>query len=136
LELAGGRARSDDIELVYRHYRVSLRGTVGLVDRALDLTGRLTIDPEVDGKLASGEPAAAPAAGRPRVIPLARVEGTLDAPHVVIDSEDALGFAALYATDRRRAKWERKLDERLGEGAGREVLDALDQILSGQEPRP
>jgi hypothetical protein len=66
------------------------------------------------------------------VIPLARVTGTVESPRVEMTADAALRFAALYATERRREKWERKIDKRLGEGSGRQVLDALDQILSGE----
>lgn len=133
LTLADGRARSEDLLLDYRDYRVDLRGSVGLVDRGLDLTGKLTISETIDRALAEeGGEAPAP---RTRVIPLAAVKGTIDSPKVTVTSEAALGFAAAYAADdRRRAKWERKLDDRLGEGSGREVLDLLDSILQGGAP--
>jgi uncharacterized protein YhdP len=129
-EIAAGRARSDDLRLVYRHYAVELWGSVGLADRSLDLAGRLTIGEAIDAALAGGEAAGS---ARPRVIRLARVTGTVDEPRVALSSEAVLTFASIYAADpRRREKWERKLDERLGEGAGREVLDALDEVLGGK----
>jgi hypothetical protein len=131
LRIAGGLARTDDLRLEYRNYTVDLRGSVGLLDQRLDLRGKLTIDDEIDSAIANrgdGEPEP----GRSRVIPLARVTGTLDSPRVELTDEAVIRFAALYATERRREKWERKIDERLGEGSGREVLDVLDQILSGE----
>lgn len=134
LEIADGKARSDDLRLDYRHYRVDLKGSVGLEDRGLDLTGKLTIFEEIDEALARAEGASSERT-RKRVIPLAAVKGTVDAPRVTVTSEAALGFAAAYvADDRRREKWERKLDEKLGEGSGREVLDLLDSILTGEPP--
>jgi hypothetical protein len=138
LRIGGGLARSDDLRLVYRHYTVDLRGSVGLVDQRLDLRGKLTIDEEIDDAIASEGPSdqQQPRPGRSRVIPLARVTGTLDSPRVEITDEAVLRFAALYATQKRRDKWERKIDERLGEGSGRQVLDALDQILSGESAEP
>jgi hypothetical protein len=132
--IGDGLARSDDLRLEYRNYQVDLRGAVGLEDQRLDLRGKLTIDEEIDRAIADqGEGAAGQErGGRSRVIPLAHVTGTLDSPRVEVTDEAVIQFAALYATERRREKWERKIDERLGEGTGREVLDALDQILSGE----
>jgi hypothetical protein len=138
LRIARGQARSDDLRLVYRNYTVDLRGTVGLLDQRLDLSGELTIDEEIDAAIADQEPdGQEPRPGRSRVIPLAGVTGTLDSPRVKITEEAALRFAALYATERRREKWEREIDDRLGEGAGSQVIDLLDGILRGktQEPR-
>ncbi len=137
LEIVGGRARTDDLRLDYRDYRVELRGSIGLADRSLDLTGRLTIFESVDRALAQGSPEAAVRQEPPvkRVIPLAAVRGTVDSPRITVTRQAALGFGAAYAADpRRRAKWERKLDEKLGEGAGREVLGILDAILGGEKP--
>ena len=137
LAIAAGRARTDDLRLDYRDYRVELRGSIGLADRSLDLTGRLTIFESVDRALAQGSPEAAVRQEPPvkRVIPLAAVRGTVDSPRITVTRRAALGFGAAYVADpRRRAKWERKLDERLGEGAGREVLGILDAILSGEKP--
>ncbi len=133
--LGGGRARTDDLQLVYRHYTVDLRGALALADAALDFTGTITIDEEIDAAIAAeGESPAPDHRGRKRVIPLAHVTGTAAAPRVALSPEAALQFAALYATERRREKWEEKIDERLGEGTGREVLDTLDQILRSREP--
>ena len=131
LRIARGVARTDDLHLDYRNYTVDLRGSIGLEDQRLDLRGKLTIDDEIDSAIAKrGDGESEP--GRSRVIPLARVTGTLDSPRVELTEEAVIRFAALYATERRREKWERKIDERLGEGSGREVLDVLDQILSGE----
>ncbi len=127
LNLSAGRASTKDLRLDYQHYRVDLRGSVGLIDRALDLTGKLTIFEEIDGIISDES-------GRPvkRVIPLASVTGTVEEPRVSVTSEAALGFAAAYvADDRRREKWEKKLDKKLGEGSGKEVLNLLDSILNG-----
>jgi hypothetical protein len=135
LRIARGLARSDDLRLVYRNYTVDLRGAIGLLDQRLDLRGKLTIDEEIDGAIASeGQDGEKPRPGRSRVIPLARVTGTLESPRVEITDEAVLRFAALYATERHREKWEREIDERLGEGAGSRVIDVLDGILRG-EPR-
>jgi hypothetical protein len=145
LRIAGGLARSDDLRLVYRNYSVDLRGAVGLVDQRLDLRGELTIDDEIDATIATPEGSAQePKRGRSRVIPLARITGTVAAPRVELTDEAVLHFAGAYATGERRDKLERKIDERLGEGAGREAMDILDGLLKGkpqekrkpQEPRP
>lgn len=127
--LAGGSARTDDLRLVYPGYAAALEGRIGLTDRALDLRGALELDPEADRALAAGP-------GRQRTIPLARVGGTLDSPELTLSNEALAGVAAAYAgDDRRRAKWERKLDDRLGDGQGKQVLDALDKVLESlQKP--
>ncbi len=133
LAVKDGVAGTRDLRLQYRDYRVDLRGSVGLVGRELDLRGTLTLFEELDQELAGeGE---APREPRRRVIPLAAVKGTVDDPNVTITQEAALAFGAAYvADDRRREKWERKIDERLGEGSGKDVLDILDSILTGEPP--
>jgi AsmA protein len=130
--IANGLARTDDLRLVYSDYEVDLAGVLGLVDRSLDLKGRLTLYEELDRALAEGASGAPPARGVKRVLPLAAVKGTLDSPRVVITPAVALEFAAAYlAGGERMQKLERKLDERLGEGAGKPVLDLLDSVLGG-----
>ena len=109
-------------------------------DVALSLTQRRQLDvdhDEIDGAIASQDPdGEKPRLGRSRVIPLARVTGTLESPRVEITDEAVLRFAALYATERHREKWEREIDERLGEGAGSQVIDVLDGILRGEPREP
>ncbi|UCE85268.1 MAG: DUF748 domain-containing protein [Deltaproteobacteria bacterium] len=128
--VSGGRARTDDLTLVYRGYTVELRGAIGLVDQGLDATGTLTIEEEVDAAVAesAGE---APAPGRTKVIPLARVTGTLQEPRIELSREAVVAFAASYSLGQRRDKTREKIDEYLGEGAGEEVLDALEGIFGG-----
>jgi hypothetical protein len=119
-----GEARTDDLRLEYGDYTAELRGSVGLADRALDLRGTLLVDEELAQS------------GR-RTIPLASVTGTLDDPRVALSQEALAGLAAAYTGDeRRREKWERKLDERLGEGRGKGVLEALDQVLESLQKAP
>jgi len=122
--VAKGSARTEDLRLVYPDYTAELRGRVGLADRALDLHGALELE--------------RPAAGRPRTIPLASVTGTIDAPEVALSREALAAAAAAYTGDaRRREKWEGKLDKRLGEGQGKQVLEALDKVLQGMsQPKP
>jgi hypothetical protein len=122
--VAKGRAQTDDLRLVYPDYTAQLRGNVGLADRALDLRGTLELEQ--------------PEKGRPRTIPLASVTGTIDAPEVALSREALAGAAAAYTGDeRRRAKWESKLDKKLGDGQGKQVLEALDKVLQGMsQPKP
>jgi hypothetical protein len=118
-DIAKGDARTENLRLEYEGYTAELRGRVGLADRELDLRSTL-------------------AASRGRTIPLASVTGTIDAPEVAMSREALAGVAAAYAGDeRRREKWERKLDKRLGEGEGKQVLEALDKVLQGMsKPKP
>jgi uncharacterized protein YhdP len=124
-QIGGGRARSRDLQLLYRHYQVDLDGSLGLVDTSLDFSGRLTIHPEVDAAL-QGE---AGSPGREKVIPLAHIGGTLSEPDVELTREAVVALAA----SPRRTELEEKIDERLGEGAGRDVLDALEGLLGGRK---
>jgi hypothetical protein len=135
-QLANGQARTNDLRLVYPAYQVDLRGVLGLLDRSLDFQGRLTLFEDVDEALAAGAgDAAKPVRGVKRALPLAAVTGTLDAPRVSIAPEVALQFAAAYyGGGERREKLERKLDEKLGEGSGKQVFDLLDSVLGGGGP--
>jgi hypothetical protein len=124
---------TNDLRLVYRHYTVDLRGSVGMLDESLDLSGTLTIDEEVDAALTEGvEQEATPAPTRSRVIPLAHIGGTVREPRVNVTREAAASLMASYTVGRKREKIEEKIDERLGEGAGREILSTLEQILGGK----
>ncbi|MDH3687181.1 MAG: AsmA-like C-terminal region-containing protein, partial [Myxococcales bacterium] len=132
VQIRAGVAHTDDLRLDYRHYGVDLRGDVALDGLALDMTGTLTIDEELDAALRDE-----PGEGRRRVIPLAQVHGTVEAPIVRLTPEAIRMIAGAYVTDRRREKWESKIDKYLGEGSGRELLDALLSTPSGEdEPRP
>jgi len=134
--VADGRATTDDLKMIYRHYMVDLRGGLGLADQSVDMTGKLTIDKELDATVASQTAAGANATSADaRVIPLAHVTGTLSEPKVSIRGEDAASFAASYALGRERGKLEKKLDEKLGQGTGRQVLDALDGLLGGSKKK-
>ncbi|MEN8159937.1 MAG: AsmA-like C-terminal region-containing protein [Myxococcota bacterium] len=136
-DIGGGLARTDDLRLVYDDYQVDLRGALGLADQSLDFKGRLTVFEDLDRALAEGAAAGeAPSRGVKRELPLAAVKGTLDAPRVVIAPEVALRFAAAYyAGGERREKLEEKIDERLGEGAGKQVIDLFDSVLGGGRPK-
>jgi hypothetical protein len=131
--LRNGRGKTDDLRMVYRHYTVDLRGSVGMLDESLDLSGTLTIDEEVDAALTEGvEQEVTPAPGRSRVMPLAHIGGTVREPRVKLTREAAANLVATYTMGRKREKLEEKIDERLGEGAGREILSTLEQILGGK----
>jgi hypothetical protein len=136
-DLGGGLARTEDLRLVYRDYAVDLRGVYGLLDESLDFTGKLTVGRALDAALAGQAPAPGGADGSPaapKVIPLARVRGTLDSPRVELTREAALALAGGLTSGPRRDRLERKIDDRLGEGRGKEVIDALEGLLGGREP--
>ena len=131
--IANGLARTDDLRLVYSDYQVDLAGVLGLVDRSLDFKGRLTVFEELDRALAQDASGKAPARGVKRELPLAAVKGTLDSPRVVISPAVAVQFAASYLDvgSERAKKLERKIEEKLGEGSGKPVIDLLDSVLGG-----
>lgn len=134
--VADGRATTNDLRMIYRNYIIDLRGGLGLADQSVDMTGKLTMDKELDAAVASGaSPGANAASAEARVIPLAHVTGTLSEPKVSIRGEDAAAFAASYAFGRERGKLEKKIDEKLGQGAGRDVLNALDSLLGGSKKK-
>lgn len=132
--VADGRARTDALVLRYPGYRLELRGSVGLADRALDAKGRLVLDPALEAALA-GEDAGGASGGPVRVIEIARVGGTVERPKLQIDQAGAIAFAASLTLAQKRDKWERKIDKALGNGKGGEILDALDGILGKKERR-
>jgi hypothetical protein len=110
----GGRLSTENLLLRYAHGLASLRGSVGLVDRALDLSGKLELGREVDAELGKE-------AGKPTVIPIAHIGGTLDAPRVKIDRDVLAQLALTYAGNDRLRK---KLEEKLGPG-GADLIDGL-----------
>jgi hypothetical protein len=55
---------------------------------------------------------------------------------VEITDEAVVRLAAIYATTERREEWKEKIDKYLGEGAGSQVLEALDGILNGEPREP
>ena len=130
-DVADGIATTRDLKIRYRHYQADLRGRVRLGDQSLDMTGDLTLDAEVDEVVAAGS-GNAQVAPEPRVIPLARVTGTVSDPEVKVTRRVAVGLARVYLADRGKlGEVERKIDERLGEGAGKQVIDTLESLFGG-----
>lgn len=120
-----GVARTRDLQLIYRDYEVQLVGAVALENMGLDLSGTLTLNEDAKEALSEG------AKAKPKqVIRLAHVGGTADAPKVTVRAGDALSIARGVRPDKVE-KLSEKIDERLGEGAGKEVLDALEGFLGG-----
>jgi len=119
-DLADGRARTNDLRIVYEQYEVRLRGAMGLADLSLDMTGEIRIGPEIDATLAGG------GTGKVRVLPLAHVVGSLRAPRISLRSEDVVRFASYYALG-SDTKVGRKIDRALGAGAS----DLLRDLLGG-----
>lgn len=132
VEIADGVAHSDDLVLRYPGYALEANGRVRLADRGLDAQGRLVLEEAAYAALAGAE---ADPAGPLRVLPLAQIDGTLDAPRVAIDAQAALALAATFATAGKRDKVEREIDKVLGKGAGRDVLDALDGLFAPRRER-
>lgn len=132
-QIANGLARTDDLRLVYEDYQVDLAGVYGLLDESLDFEGKLTLFEDVDRALQEGE-----TRGVRREVPLAAVKGTLDEPKITISPQVALAFAAqVYGGSSERVqKLEKKLDEKLGEGSGKQVIDLLDSVLGGGKKKP
>jgi hypothetical protein len=118
-----GKLSTENLLLRYAHGSAQLRGSIGLVDRALDLRGKLELSREVDSELGKVQ-------GDPTVIPLAHIGGTVSSPRVRLDRETLAQLALAY-TGRDRVR--EKLEEKLGkEGAGA-VEDILDKVLGGSD---
>lgn len=138
LRVREGIARSDDLTLRYRGYSARLAGTLGLADLALDMSGDLTIQPDLDAEIARGL-ALRDYQPRERVVPLARVRGPLGDPKVSLDPVVATRFAAGYAGDAYAGKLREKAEKELGPGGGALVdqgLGVLEGILGGGRARP
>jgi hypothetical protein len=121
--IGDGRLSTENLLLRYPHGRAELKGSVGLLDRALDLRGQLELSREIDAELGKTK-------GQPTVVPIAHIGGTLDAPRVQIDRE-TLAQLALSYTGKSRVR--DKLDEKLGPGGADAVEDLLDKVLGGKK---
>jgi hypothetical protein len=129
LDVADGIARTSDLVFRYQGYDVRLRGKIGLADLSLQMSGELTLREEIDTALAEelGVKGHTP---RQRVIPLASLTGTLDAPKVRLGSDTVARFAAAYAADAYVGKAREEIEKELGEGAG-ELVDQGLEVLQG-----
>lgn len=135
-QVADGWARTQDLRLVYDGYRVDLAGGLRLFDQALDFSGKLTLEREVDETLSDASADAAPAEPaepRQRVIELAKVRGTLDEPEVELAASTVRSLVGSYAGSKVRRKYGDKLDEKLGEGAGEQVEELLEGLFGGRK---
>ena len=138
LDVADGEARTSDLVFRYQGYDVRLRGRIGLADLSLQMSGDLTLREEIDQEIAEelGVKGHTP---RQRVIPLASLTGTLDAPKVRLGSDAVARFASAYAADAYAGELRQKVEEELGEGTGELVdqgLEVLQGILGGGKRAP
>jgi hypothetical protein len=127
VRLADGNAHSDDLTLRYPGYAIEVAATVRLADQNLDGQGRLVLGPDLYAALVDRPPGST---GGGRVLPISHLGGTLGHPAVKLDPQASLALAAQVAAGGKRRRIEHKLDKVLGDGAGRDVLDALDGLLS------
>jgi len=114
LDVDGGLARFDDLRLVYRDYRVDLRGSVRLADQALDATGRIRITGLADGVVE---------------LPITHVGGTLGEPDVKLSPEATAAVASALAGARLQGEVKERIGdviEKATEGGG-----ALGEVLQG-----
>ncbi|MCP4003093.1 MAG: AsmA family protein [bacterium] len=133
--IENGVLHTDNLVLNYRYATANLRGTVGLVDLALDLSGEVVLGDELAEELSGSKPR------RRRVIPISSIAGTVDNPRLRLDRVQLTRVAAsLAAEDRAREKLNekldgrlgRKLEEKLGPGAKEAVQGIFGRLLGGQ----
>jgi hypothetical protein len=98
--LGDGRLDTKDLRIVYRGYGVNLRGSVGMSEQDLDMTGELELEKEV-AELLGAEPS-----GDRLVVPLAHVGGSVENPELAL-SEDAV--KAILADNKEVKKAKRQL---------------------------
>jgi len=122
--LGNGRVSTDNLELAYKNATAFLQGSVGLSDRTLDLSGRVVLAKEADAELAGS------ARAKERVIPIAHIGGTVDAPRLEIDQKTLAALALAYGGNE---KVRQKLDKALGPGASEAVEGFLGNILGGKK---
>ncbi len=125
--LREGRLHTDNLTLEYRNATAQLRGSVGLLDGSLALTGKLVISRELDAELANQK------GGREKVIPIAGIGGTVSRPRVQLDRAALAAVAATYLSHGRLGE---KLEETLGREGAEAVRGLLDQILGGRKEEP
>jgi hypothetical protein len=120
--IVDGRMHTDNLELAYQDVTAYLKGSIGLFDRALDMSGKVVIAKKADAQLAGTGKA------KERVIPITRVSGTYDSPKIELDQKTLAAIAYAYAGDERMRK---KLDKALGPGGADAVQGVLDGLLGG-----
>jgi hypothetical protein len=121
IQVERGRASTNDLKIVYPYYTADLRGSMGLADGSLDLTGEITLHREAEAEL------------KTRVIPLARITGSVDAPRVDLSPQAVASLAAREELHRNSGKLNKKIDDQLGEGSGKAITDTLDGLLGGSK---
>jgi hypothetical protein len=127
-DVRDGVVRTRDLRLVHASYVVDLRGSIGLADRSIDMTGDITLEDDLDTMLAAGLGGSPSGAGG--VIPLARVTGTFDDPVVTITPEVAARFALAYGLRiPGLGGVDKALDGVLGRGTAGAVQGVLDGIF-------
>jgi hypothetical protein len=117
---------TNDLTIVQDYTRAELRGRVGVLDGALDMSGRLVIGEALDAELSGAE------RGREKVIPITGVGGTVSRPKVRLDQRALAEVAAAYATG---GPMREKLEETVGPEGAQAVQDLLEQLLRGK-PQP
>ena len=120
--ITDGVVKTDNLELAYQNATAYLRGSVGLVDRALDLSGKVVISKNADAQLAGT------AGAKQRTIPITHIGGTYDSPRVELDQKTLSAIAAAYLGNDKVLK---RLDKKLGPGAGEAIQGVLDGLLGG-----
>jgi hypothetical protein len=123
-QIAGGRVSTENLELAYQSATAFLHGSIGMSDRSLDLAGRIVLSREADADLAGAKRA------KERVIPIAHIGGTLDAPRVELDRKTLAALTLAYGGN---DKTREKLDKALGPGASEAVEDFLGNVLGGKK---
>jgi hypothetical protein len=122
-----GVATTDDLNIAYRSYVVDLDGDIGLVDRSLDMTGKLTLFTDADDTVAG---ALGTESGHlRRTIPLAAVKGTLDDPKVTVADRAVRSFVAGVLLTDQGQEMQETIKKHLGEHVGK-VFEAL---IGGKE---
>jgi AsmA protein len=134
LRLDGGVGHSKPLSIQYRDYGVELIGEIDIATLSVDMEGRVTLYETIDAIIAEKAGAPDDYAAQRRDIPLAAVEGSLDAPKVKLARDSAASFATAYATDIYGEKVRAKIDKKLGQGAAKVVeegLGALEGLFGG-----
>ena len=124
--LAGGRAELRPVVLEYRYGRAELRGPMRLLDRTLDLTGDITLTPEVSSEVIGKE------TEQPLVLSGCGVRGPIDDPEVACDRK---AMAAVIARVGLQRKLGDRLEEKLGPDGKKAVEGLLEGILGGGKKR-